>query len=79
MLDCTYLVQTLHQPGHLARVVSAIAQGEGLIGDVTTVSVGRSRSARSRSKLVTPSRRSGSRSSWMRLRTCACSGMRIAR
>ncbi len=46
MLDCTYRVQTLHQPGHLARVVSAIAQGEGLIGDVTTVSVGREHSIR---------------------------------
>ena len=46
MLDCTYRVQTPHRPGHLAQVASAIAQGEGLIGDVSTVSVGRSHSIR---------------------------------
>lgn len=46
MLDCTYRVQIPHQSGQLAQVVSAIAQGEGLIGDVSTVSVGRSHSIR---------------------------------
>jgi malate dehydrogenase (oxaloacetate-decarboxylating) len=40
MLDCTYRVQILHRPGQLARVVSAIATGDGLIGDVVTVAIG---------------------------------------
>jgi malate dehydrogenase (oxaloacetate-decarboxylating) len=46
MLDCTYRVQIPHKPGQLARVAGAIAEGEGLIGDVVTVSVGRERSIR---------------------------------
>lgn len=46
MLDCTYRVQIPHQPGQLARVASAIASGNGLIGDVVTVSVGREHSVR---------------------------------
>jgi malate dehydrogenase (oxaloacetate-decarboxylating) len=39
-LDCTYRVQIPHRPGHLAKVASAIAAGEGLIGDVVTVALG---------------------------------------
>ena len=46
MLDCTYRVQIPHRPGQLAKVAGAIAQGEGLIGDVVTVSVGRESSLR---------------------------------
>jgi malate dehydrogenase (oxaloacetate-decarboxylating) len=46
MLDCTYRVQIPHQPGQLARVAGAIADGEGLIGDVVTVSAGREHSVR---------------------------------
>jgi malate dehydrogenase (oxaloacetate-decarboxylating) len=46
MLDCTYRVQIPHKPGQLAKVVGAIAQGDGLIGDVETISVGRERSIR---------------------------------
>jgi malate dehydrogenase (oxaloacetate-decarboxylating) len=46
MLDCTYQVQIPHRPGQLARVASAIATGDGLIGDVVTVSVGREHSVR---------------------------------
>src|ERR1700730_14974704 len=46
MLDCTYRVQIPHRPGQLARVASAIAEGEGLIGDVVTVSLGREHSIR---------------------------------
>ena len=46
MLDCTYRVQIPHQPGQLARVAGAIAEGRGLIGDVVTVSVGREHSVR---------------------------------
>jgi malate dehydrogenase (oxaloacetate-decarboxylating) len=46
MLDCTYRVQIPHRTGQLARVMSAIADGDGLIGDVVTVSVGREHSIR---------------------------------
>jgi len=41
MLDCTYRVQIPHRTGQLARVMTAISAGEGLIGDVVTISVGR--------------------------------------
>lgn len=46
MLDCTYRVQVPHRTGQLARMMGAIAEGEGLIGDVVTVSVGREYSIR---------------------------------
>jgi malate dehydrogenase (oxaloacetate-decarboxylating) len=46
MLDCTYRIQIPHKPGQLARVAGAIAEGDGLIGDVVTVSVGREHSVR---------------------------------
>jgi malate dehydrogenase (oxaloacetate-decarboxylating) len=46
MLDCTYRIQIPHKPGQLARVCSSIAEGEGLIGDVSTVSVTREASIR---------------------------------
>ncbi len=46
MLDCTYRVQIPHHPGQLARVAQAIADGEGLIGDVVTISPGREHSIR---------------------------------
>jgi malate dehydrogenase (oxaloacetate-decarboxylating) len=46
MLDCTYRVQIPHRSGQLARVVGAIAEGKGLIGDVVTVSIGREHSVR---------------------------------
>jgi malate dehydrogenase (oxaloacetate-decarboxylating) len=46
MLDRTYCVQIPHRSGQLARVMEAIAQGEGLIGDVVTVSIGREHSIR---------------------------------
>jgi malate dehydrogenase (oxaloacetate-decarboxylating) len=46
MLDCTYRVQIPHHAGQLARVAKAIAEGEGLIGDVVTVSLGREHSVR---------------------------------
>jgi malate dehydrogenase (oxaloacetate-decarboxylating) len=46
VLDCTYRVQIPHQAGQLARVAGAIATGEGLIGDVHTLSVGREHSLR---------------------------------
>ena len=41
MLDCTYRVQIPHRTGQLAKVMAAISAGEGLIGDVVTISVGR--------------------------------------
>jgi malate dehydrogenase (oxaloacetate-decarboxylating) len=46
MLDCTYCVQIPHHAGQLARVAGAIAQGEGLIGDVATISMGREHTVR---------------------------------
>ena len=46
MLDCTYRVQISHRTGQLARVMGAIAEGQGLIGDVVTISVGREASER---------------------------------
>src|SRR5436305_7755607 len=46
MLDCTYRVQIPHHAGQLARVAQAIADGEGLIGDVVTVSLAREHAVR---------------------------------
>ncbi|HEY1517659.1 MAG TPA: NAD(P)-dependent oxidoreductase [Solirubrobacteraceae bacterium] len=46
MLDCTYRLHIPHHAGQLARVAQAIADGEGLIGDVVTVSLGREHSVR---------------------------------
>jgi malate dehydrogenase (oxaloacetate-decarboxylating) len=45
-LDYTYRIKSPHRPGSLARVAGKIAEGEGLIGDVTTISVGRTASVR---------------------------------
>jgi malate dehydrogenase (oxaloacetate-decarboxylating) len=45
-LDCTYRIEIPHRAGQLARVASAIALADGLIGDVVTVSVGREHSVR---------------------------------
>jgi malate dehydrogenase (oxaloacetate-decarboxylating) len=46
MLDCTYRVQIPHRVGQLSAVARAIADGEGIIGDVVTVSLGREHSVR---------------------------------
>ena len=46
MLDCTYRVQIPHRAGQLASVARAIADGDGIIGDVVTVSLGREHSVR---------------------------------
>jgi malate dehydrogenase (oxaloacetate-decarboxylating) len=40
-LDCTFRVQIPHRPGQLAKVAGAIGVGEGLIGEVETVALGR--------------------------------------
>lgn len=45
-LDYTYRIQLPHRPGQLARVAGAIAEGDGLIGNVTTINVGRDQSVR---------------------------------
>ncbi len=45
-LDYTYRIRQPHRPGSLARVAGTIAQGEGLIGDVVTINVGREHSIR---------------------------------
>lgn len=45
-LDYTYRIQLPHRPGSLARVAGKIADGDGLIGDVTTISVGQDASIR---------------------------------
>ena len=65
MLDCTYRVQIPHHPGQLARVAQAIADGEGLIGDVVTISlVASTRSGRSRLRCGTSPSPTGSPSWW---------------
>jgi malate dehydrogenase (oxaloacetate-decarboxylating) len=46
VLDVTYRIQIPHRIGQLARVVTAIAEGDGVIGDVVTISVGRETSLR---------------------------------
>jgi malate dehydrogenase (oxaloacetate-decarboxylating) len=46
VLDCTYRVQIPHRPGQLAAVCGAVADLNGLIGDVVTVNVGRHQSVR---------------------------------
>ncbi|CAA9420961.1 MAG: NADP-dependent malic enzyme [uncultured Rubrobacteraceae bacterium] len=45
-LDYTYRVRQPHRTGQLATVAGAIAEGGGLIGDVTTINVGRDSSIR---------------------------------
>ena len=45
-LDFTYRIQLPHRPGQLAGVAGRIAEGEGLIGDVTTINIGRDASIR---------------------------------
>ncbi|MGH3145299.1 MAG: NAD-dependent malic enzyme [Rubrobacter sp.] len=45
-LDYTYRVRQPHRTGQFARVAGAIAEGGGLIGDVTTINVGREASTR---------------------------------
>ena len=42
----TYRLRIPHYPGRLAKVAGAIAEGRGLIGDVTTLNVGREASIR---------------------------------
>ncbi len=45
-LDYTYRIQIPHRPGQLAKAAGTIAEGNGLIGDVVTINVGRERSIR---------------------------------
>ncbi len=45
-LDYTYRIRVPHRPGQLAKVAGTIAEGNGLIGDVTTINVGRDASIR---------------------------------
>jgi malate dehydrogenase (oxaloacetate-decarboxylating) len=45
-LDYTYRIKQPHRTGQMATVAGAIAEGDGLIGDVTTVNVGRENSVR---------------------------------
>ena len=45
-LDYTYRIQMPHRTGQLARVAGAIAEGNGLIGNVDTINVGRDSSVR---------------------------------
>jgi malate dehydrogenase (oxaloacetate-decarboxylating) len=45
-MDCTYRLRIPHRPGQLAKVVTAIAEQGGLIGDVATISVGRNEALR---------------------------------
>ncbi len=45
-LDYTYRIRQPHRTGQLAAVAGTIAEGGGLIGDVTTINVGRDSSIR---------------------------------
>jgi malate dehydrogenase (oxaloacetate-decarboxylating) len=45
-LDYTYRIKVPHRTGQLAKVAGTIADGDGLIGDVTTINVGREASVR---------------------------------
>jgi malate dehydrogenase (oxaloacetate-decarboxylating) len=45
-VDIVFRIEQPHRTGMLARVCRAIADGDGLIGDVTTVSIGAERSVR---------------------------------
>jgi len=45
-LDYTYCVRQPHRTGQLARVAGSIAKGNGLIGEVNTINVGRNSSTR---------------------------------
>src|SRR5215203_4782649 len=45
-LDYTYRIKVPHRTGQLARVAGTISDGDGLIGDVTTINVGRESSVR---------------------------------
>ncbi len=40
-MDCTYRLRIPHTTGQLARVAARIAEQDGLIGDITTISVAR--------------------------------------
>jgi malate dehydrogenase (oxaloacetate-decarboxylating) len=46
MQDCTYRIHAPHRVGQLAKVAGAIADEEGVIGDVVTVNIGRRESIR---------------------------------
>ena len=45
-VDVVFRIEQPHRTGMLARVCRAIADGDGLIGDITTVSIGAERSIR---------------------------------
>ena len=45
-LDYTYRIKLPHRTGQLAKVAGTISDGNGLIGDVTTINVGRETSVR---------------------------------
>ena len=45
-IDYTFRIQSPHRPGSLARVMGAIGDEKGLIGDVVTINVGREMSIR---------------------------------
>ena len=45
-VDYTYRIRLPHKPGSLAKVTGAIAEGEGLIGDINTLNVGSDASIR---------------------------------
>jgi malate dehydrogenase (oxaloacetate-decarboxylating) len=45
-IDCTYRLRIPHRPGQLAQVAARIAEGGGLIGDVTTITMAKDESLR---------------------------------
>jgi hypothetical protein len=45
-VDYVYRIEQPHVPGQLAKTCARIAEANGLIGDVVTVSIGRDRTIR---------------------------------
>ena len=45
-VDYVYRIEQPHRPGMLARVCARIAEGDGLIGDISTIAMARERSIR---------------------------------
>ena len=58
-VDYVYRLDQPHVPGQLATVCATIAEGDGLIGDIATVTIGRDHWSTSRWKYTpySPARR----------------------
>ncbi len=45
-IDTVLVVRVKHQPGHLARLTAAIAEHDGLVGEITTLEIGEGHASR---------------------------------